>query len=894
MKARLGMHGAFARRASVGALILLLGGWAVLAAEEVLELSPEPEQVPEVSPEMPLLLGLSDLKDAGALAQRLRAAPDPVARYVAEQCSVHTRQLLNAYQGTGEPDQQLRQLMVQDINRLLLTEPLYDPQRFAGVELSEDTRQLLQERETVDRLRLNRLLLEDAFPDELIRLTAWPFDVRADVLELEGAQRLLVASGQVHIRQDDTHLRSEHAVINLDTLDVVADGQVTLERGSDLWVGQKLRYNFQTHQGDFGGFAAYLEPFYVRAQTSYQTSEREYVLEHAILTPCAGEHPKAHLRARKVRIDPGHHIRAQHVVLYVSGVPVMYAPYWSQNIGDPNFISMVPGYNRRMWAYLLTAFNYRISKKVEAASHVDLRLRRGLALGQDIMWTAGGNAQALSTERYLNPTPDEPWAFTGHKYWEDTKPPREYEDAWFGDAIVYYAQDAWPHEDKQHDYPIDHDRYRMRLYHSHSLSERDYFLVQLDYLSDPKFIEQFFRKEYKAAPEPDNYLVLGHHGEHYALSLEVERRLNDFYTGIDRLPFLTLDLPRQQIGESPFYYQGKTTAGYLSKEWESNITDQQNYDAFRFDTDHTIYYPRKLFGFLTFTPRAGYRGTWYSATKQDYTNQLLGPRLDTNGVAVISNAEASRAHKQMERLGAQYRNLAHLGLETSLKAFRVWDTYPGDIINDVRHIAEPYANYTWMPEPDLLATNLYPFDSVDGLGLQHDIRLGLRNKIQTRRRTVYDLIYADVWTHYRLERQPGQQVFSNLAFEVRSTPFDWVVLKIDGVYDTHQNLIQNFNTRFTVLDKTFWSYEVEHRYQDEGSSLLCNSLTIAPHANWRFSIYCRYEFEDSTLEEYGLSVQRHMGCLSARLGLNWLDDDFDVWLQFWFTDFPKVRVDAGL
>jgi hypothetical protein len=349
--------------------------------------------------------------------------------------------------------------------------------------------------------------------------------------------------------------------------------------------------------------------------------------------------------------------------------------------------------------------------------------------------------------------------------------------------------------------------------------------------------------------------------------------------------------------ESPFYYQGKTTAGYLSKQWESRLTNNQNYATFRFDTDHMIYYPNKLFGFLTTTPRAGYRGSWYSATKQDYTNLVVSPVLDTNGVPVLSNGvpvTTTATNILMERMGAKYRNLFQLGLENSMKAFKVWETYPGDIINNVRHIVEPYTDYTFVPEPNVLSTNLYQFDNSDALGLQNDLKFGLRNKIQTKRRTIYDLIYLDIWTVYRFQTEENQNIFSNVAFEARSTPFDWMVFKIDGAYDTYQPAVQTLNTRLTVLDRTFWSYEVEHRYQESSSSLLFNTLTISPYIGWRFSGYCRYEFQDQTLEEYGLSVQRMFGCLTAKVGFDWLDDDYDVWLQFWFTDFPKVRVDAGL
>ena len=48
------------------------------------------------------------------------------------------------------------------------------------------------------------------------------------------------------------------------------------------------------------------------------------------------------------------------------------------------------------------------------------------------------------------------------------------------------------------------------------------------------------------------------------------------------------------------------------------------------------------------------------------------------------------------RLGAEFSLLNRLG--TSFKAFKVWDTHPGEFIN-VCGICGPYADYSFVPEP---------------------------------------------------------------------------------------------------------------------------------------------------------------------------------------------------
>lgn len=842
----------------------------------------------ETTPGAAYFLAPADVKDPQRLALRLREGRDPLALYLRDRCSSRTRQMVFADDPQAVADEALAAALAQDLNRLMRGESLYTKERFAGVKLSQDTRTTLdQNPKDTQRIRLNRLLLEDAYPEALVRLNDMPLDVRADSLEIDAEKNLLIASGHVIVRKDDEAVRCDHAVIDRATYDVLADGRVTFERGSDVWTGPALRYNFKTRKGNFGAFTAFMEPFYIRAESSQRVSDTEYELRHAVLTTCEGDAPRAYLTAHTVWIVPGKHVRAKHVVLYVRGVPVMYSPYWNQNIGDKNFISVVPGYNRRMSAFLLTAFNYRLNKKVEAATHVDYRVRRGLGLGQDVLWSSSGNAKGLSTERYTQES-DDLWHFGKT---EQSQKVKEDEDAWFGDAIAYVAQDRWPDEGKTQTYTLEQERYRTRLYHSQALDEHHYALSQFNYLSDPEIIHQYFRDEYKTSPEPENYFLLGRREDNYTLNLLVQKRLNDFFTGVNRFPELSLDMTRQQIADSPFYYEGKTAVGYYEKEWESALTNAQDYAAFRFDTDHTVYYPTRHFDFLNVIPRAGYRGTYYSATKRDRTNVTTTVTVATNGV--VSNSVATNLW--MEAFGGAYRSVYELGVETSFKTFKVWETYPGDVINNVRHIAEPYANYKFVPEPNVASNTLYQFDETDGLGLRNEVRLGLRNKLQTKRLKIYDLLKTDLWTTYRLRNEEeGTNAFAHVSFDVESLPFDWLTIDIDGEYDAYESEFALFNTRFTVRDRPAWDYAMEHRYSVNSNNLLSNELTFRPVLHWQYGAFARYEFETSEMEAWGLSVRRAMDCLATQVGYEQQDDDYTVYLQFWFTQFPKVKMDVGL
>jgi hypothetical protein len=105
-----------------------------------------------------------------SLAEKLKVPgrSDRVSMYLAGEMSAGTRALLAKY--TNGPNKTLQEALLGDLNRLIERGPIYETQRFAKVKLSEETRRLLASNPRGWSLvRLNRFLLEDAFPFELHR-----------------------------------------------------------------------------------------------------------------------------------------------------------------------------------------------------------------------------------------------------------------------------------------------------------------------------------------------------------------------------------------------------------------------------------------------------------------------------------------------------------------------------------------------------------------------------------------------------------------------------------------------------------------------------------------------------------------------------------------------------
>ena len=119
------------------------------------------------------LFNMDAIKDPGSLAVKLEDTHAPVSQFIASQLSEDIQWLLVGYDGASNPSPKLQKALLADLNRLLQAAPLYDPELFADIALSEQTQTLIaQNPQSGEALvRLNRSLLADAYPYELASLS---------------------------------------------------------------------------------------------------------------------------------------------------------------------------------------------------------------------------------------------------------------------------------------------------------------------------------------------------------------------------------------------------------------------------------------------------------------------------------------------------------------------------------------------------------------------------------------------------------------------------------------------------------------------------------------------------------------------------------------------------
>jgi len=107
-----------------------------------------------------------DFTKLPALVARLHSSQDPLSRWLFQNLSKPTQDLIAG----KDNESQLRTALAADLNHLLETATIYETSRFSQVKLSDYLQQFLAQNPQGDtRIRLNRLLLESAYPDEIAK-----------------------------------------------------------------------------------------------------------------------------------------------------------------------------------------------------------------------------------------------------------------------------------------------------------------------------------------------------------------------------------------------------------------------------------------------------------------------------------------------------------------------------------------------------------------------------------------------------------------------------------------------------------------------------------------------------------------------------------------------------
>lgn len=322
------------------------------------------------------------------------------------------------------------------------------------------------------------------------------------------------------------------------------------------------------------------------------------------------------------------------------------------------------------------------------------------------------------------------------------------------------------------------NRYNFRLSNITHITPRLDFRGVFEYSSDPYFRRDFFKSRYENDPQPATYWSLEQQFDRFSAAVYMRFQVNDFYSTVEKFPEVRIDLPRQEIFNTGLYYQGEAVSTYFRMRWTEfdyelyGYSPLKDYDTYRFDTTHFLYYPLSN-RYFSFVPRAGVRFTAYSKTSErsvkedDLASMIAAAKPQSSGKYFFTGYD--------DKGDSDVRFAAELGFELSTKIHNTWQHVrsPFFEIDGLRHIMQPYINYTFISNPTLSRDHIYFFDESDRLDEENFFRFGLVNRLQTRSGSgISDLLYMENFWDLHLQKKDGFSEAGNFG-----TLLKWNIFK---------------------------------------------------------------------------------------------------------------------
>ena len=652
-------------------------------------------------------------------------------------------------------------------------------------------------------------------------------------------------------------LMADRVSWNTNTGDAFAEGAVRIQLAGETLEGDRLHFNYQTQQMDWNSFRAGEMPYFAAGTFMTATGlNGPYSVTNALVTTDDYSNPLQMVRASEITFVPRKYVEGRNATLYVSGVPVFYLPYFHWDLTHSrNHFSFVPGYRGTFGAYLLSSYDWTLNDNLSGALHADYRALRGAGVGPDFDYNLG---------RWGN-----------------------------GTIKYYFAHDNDPGTDPNFGTPLPTTRQRALLTYSGTPLTNLTLMSQVAYQTDPFIVRDFFESEYEQNTQPNTFFDGDQVWRNWSLDVLAQPRVDPFFETVERLPDARFTGFRQQIFDTPLYYESESSLGYYRRLYANTNAAGADFYGGRADTFQQITMPETFFGFLNVTPRAGGRYTYYGPA--------TGPGATTTN---------------------ESRWVFNTGAEVSTKASQTWPGLRNNFLemDGLRHIIEPSVNYVYIPRPNVLPNQLPQFDyeltntlrllplefpdynDIDSIDSQNTIRFGLNNLLQTKRAGVIEnFVDWDVMMDWHLRPRTNETTFSDIFSDFQFKPRSWLTFNSQTRFDIDTGRFNLAQDSFTFQPNNTWNWTVGQFYLRDntnawgtGNDLFTSTFFYRFNQNWGTRLAHYFDARTGTLQEQDYSIYRDMRSWTAALTFRELNNqanghEFAVAATFSFKAFPRFK-----
>ncbi len=400
----------------------------------------------------------------------------------------------------------------------------------------------------------------------------------------EKTEERIYATGNVEISYKNLKLFADKVELNIETKDVVAEGNVVIQMLEEVISAEEIRFNLDSTEGILKKAHGMVQPsIYYEAESIERKEEGVYQFKKASITSCAQAVPRWSFSGSKAKFKKNDYIEMWNAVLRIKKIPVFYFPYIRLPVGEDKatgFLIPQLGYSQRKGVTYSQGFYWDIRRNMDATLNLDYYSFKGFGGGLEY--------------RYLFPRG------TGGKlnlYYFNFKPPPEEEGAEEMEEYIPYA-------------------YIFRFKHNQPLPFAFNLVADVDYQSSFDFLREFDNNFQRAIiSNRSSQVYITRAWSYFNLSIRAGR-FETYYKQIDKsiirqtLPSLSFSSSKIKVIE-PLYLSFSSSFERWDRGWKSDYENNQQKIGKSLSIAPTLTIPITFIPWMTLNPSFSYNFSYY-------------------------------------------------------------------------------------------------------------------------------------------------------------------------------------------------------------------------------------------------------------------------------------------
>ena len=374
---------------------------------------------------------------------------------------------------------------------------------------------------------------------------------------------------------------------------VDAEGDLIVEFGEYVFVGEKLSYDFASKKGVIQEGRTSIEPWFFGGEQFELRPDGSYLIYNGYVTTSEKKEPDWGIYSDLVEVEQNRYVKADQVRVKMFCYTVFWIPSFRANL---NSIFDSPIRYRFRWGGRQgprVGLTYEIFSwdRWKTFFRFDYRLTRGPGMGIETHYRALDN----KTEFH---------------------------------SINYLAKDSSilkPHEKA---------RYRLEGHFRKSMDEdRTTILCTYDKISDRDMPGSYYDRDFDFDTSERTQLLIRREEPDWIGNFYTRVRINSFQTVKQELPSFDLNLKTVAFEKTGILFENWANVSYLDFKYSKFLPHIHNYTSTRFEYQPTFYRPFSWKHYLTLTPETGFVTIFYGNSPEKEVQYLWlakgGLRLET-------------------------------------------------------------------------------------------------------------------------------------------------------------------------------------------------------------------------------------------------------------------------